>query len=105
LPGNPALVGPEFGITDTGTAFGRSNFLNNVFLRGIPNVTVDWSVLPTDPTLLMTWLDHNMLHDTMSSQLYALVSESITDPTVPVTSQQALALYLVTVSPEYQVQH
>jgi hypothetical protein len=105
LPGNPALVGPEFGITDTGTAFGRSNFLNNVFLRGIPNVTVDWSVLPTDTTLLMTWLDHNMMHDTMSSQLYALVSESITDPTVPVASQQALAVYLVTVSPEYQVQH
>ena len=46
-----------------------------------------------------------MMHDTMSSQLYALVSESITDPTVPVASQQALAVYLVTVSPEYQVQH
>jgi hypothetical protein len=105
LPGAPGLVGPEFGITDSGTTFARINFLNNAFLRGIPNVTVDLTALPSEPGALVQWLDDTLMHDTMSSQLKSIVLDSITDPSIPVASQKALAVYLVTVSPEYQVQH
>jgi uncharacterized protein (DUF1800 family) len=115
LPGNPTLVGPEFGIENSGTALSRANFLNALLLTGsgtskINGVTLNLSSnanVPTDPEALVVWLNNNMLHGTMSSSLQSIVYGTITDPSLsgqPASLIQALGVYLVAISPEYQIQ-
>ncbi|MFT3765191.1 MAG: DUF1800 family protein [Minicystis sp.] len=105
LPGSSTLVGPEFGINNTSTMFGRANFLNALlFTSGVTGTTVNLSGIPSDANGLLAWLDTYMLHGTMSNQLKAIVLDAITDATLPAGQAQPLGIYLVAVSPEFQIQ-
>ncbi len=109
LPGSTTLVGPEFGIENTGTAMARANFLDALVLSksgasGVGGITINLNDIPPDPAALVQWLDANMLHGAMSPGLESIVLTAVSDPTVPTSKVVPLGIYLVAISPEYQTQ-
>jgi uncharacterized protein (DUF1800 family) len=122
LPGYPALVGPEFGIQNSGTVMARSNFINALVVSGTPGtgitgVNVDLSaaattipdpVSTTDVTAFVDWLSNNMLHGTMSQTLRTQVTTAVQGALgvagQPQYRAKALGIYLVAMSPEFQIQ-
>lgn len=116
---NTNLYAPEFGIFSTGTALKRPNFVNQmIFGAGIARTgdapcgtKIDvsrWqSLASADPTgaLLVDTLNTELLHGSMS----APVREHILTAVQAVAPADSLkrartALYLVTTSPQFQVQ-
>jgi uncharacterized protein (DUF1800 family) len=110
LPGYSQWVGPEFAIADSSTAMARANFLNSLLLNaGVGGVQIDWSSVPDEQGAMIQWLSDYMLHGDMSSELKALLDEAVTkiasntNPAISVYAKP-LAIYLVAISPEFQIE-
>ncbi|MFP2903772.1 DUF1800 family protein [Pyxidicoccus sp. 3LFB2] len=107
-PGANGLLGPEFAILDTATVTARANFVHELLHSNAPanlGVLIDLDVVPSAPTDLVTWLDRYLLHDTMSSDLQLLLQTSLADSRAgDALRKKKLALYLTTLSPEFQIQ-
>jgi uncharacterized protein (DUF1800 family) len=123
LPGTN-LVGPEFGILDTSTTYGRANLMNTLFLgnggNGIaaappnrPSGTqwnyANFQALAGNPQQLVDALNARLLHGTMSqpmnANIFATIS-AITNANATTQAQQRTqtAIYLVATSAQYQVE-
>jgi uncharacterized protein (DUF1800 family) len=108
IPGT-TLNGPEFAIFNTSTSLNRVNFINTFVYGKLSNTTtVDFTpvINAGTPQQMVAWLNNLFLHGTMSSQmnssiLTAVGAVSSTDK----TNQAKTAIYLVTSSSQYQVQH
>lgn len=123
LPGTN-LFGPEFGIHDTSTSYARANLINTIFVanggNGIaasapnrPQGTqinfASFQALSTTPSQLVDALDARLLHGTMSPQMKATITSTVTNITSANPTTQALqrtqtAIYLVASSSQYQVE-
>jgi uncharacterized protein (DUF1800 family) len=123
LPGT-SLVGPEFGILDTSTAYARNNFMNTLFVAnsgtGIPisganrpsGTQINFSsyqALAGTPQQLVDALNTRLMHGTMSAAMNASIVTAVTAVTNANASIQALqrtqtAIYLVATSAQYQVE-
>jgi uncharacterized protein (DUF1800 family) len=102
------LVGPEFAILDTYTVTRRADFLHQLlFTTSLSNkgvsVTLEMGVSTTN---LVNWIDKNLLHETMSTALRATLTNAL-DNIILVgndADKRALAIYLASLAPEFQVQ-
>ncbi len=122
LPGTN-LLGPEFGILDTSTTYKRANFVNTLFMVGIPaslpdrptGTQVNYSSYQAiltgggTPQNLVDALDTDMMHNTMSSSVKANIVTTITAITNANATMQAqqrtqTAIYLIATSSQYQVE-
>jgi len=123
LPGTN-LFGPEFGILDTSTTYGRANLLNTLFLanggNGIaaappnrPSGTqwnyANFQALAGNPQQLVDALNARLMHGTMSQPMNANIVATITAITNANATTQAqqrtqTAIYLVATSAQYQVE-
>ena len=123
LPGTN-LFGPEFGILDTSTTYGRANFVNTLFLAngglGIPASGANrpsgtqinfasYQALATTPQQLVDALNTKLMHGTMSAAMNANIVTTVTAITNANATTQALqrtqtAIYLVATSAQYQVE-
>jgi uncharacterized protein (DUF1800 family) len=118
IPGT-SLLGPEFGIFNTGTSIGRANLGNSLIYNQINaappdspsgtriNLTELQAIAAADTTSnqLLDVLNQRLMHGAMSSQMRS----SIMTATNAVASSDPLgraraALYLVVTSSQYQVQ-
>ncbi len=117
IPGTQVL-GPQFGIQTTATALARMNFVNTiVFSRIAPptgspagatgasiNLTA-WEALASDPAKLVDELDKVLMHNSMSPQTRAVVTQAVTStPATNPKLRAQTAIYLVATSSQYQVQ-
>ena len=108
IPGT-TLNGPEFAIFNTASSLNRVNFVNTLVYGKISSTTtLDFTpvINAGTPSQMVDWLNNLFLHGTMSSQvnssiLTAVNAVSSTDK----TNQAKTAIYLVTSSSQYQVQH
>ncbi len=114
LPGDAALVAPEFGILDAATATNRANLTYDLlFTNGYKNAGVlfDTDFLPADNNDLVLWLGRYFTHDTMSVPLEqaiigaleehdALFGTSLSN----ISRKKKLAVYLTALSPEFSIQ-
>jgi uncharacterized protein (DUF1800 family) len=107
-PGGNGLLGPEFAILDTATVTARANFVHELLFATTPataGVLIDLNVVPNAPTDMVLWLGRYWLHDAMSPALQSRLQSALTDPRAGVTLQQKkLAVYLTSLSPEFQIQ-
>jgi uncharacterized protein (DUF1800 family) len=107
-PGGMGLLGPEFAILDTATATARANVMYDMLFSSstaTSGVLIDVSTLPTDPSDLVYTLGRYWIHDAMSWSLQVAVYDAITDTRAGNTlRKQRLAVYLTSLSPEYQIQ-
>ncbi|MEP6718569.1 MAG: DUF1800 family protein [bacterium] len=122
LPGTN-LLGPEFGILDTSTTYKRANFVNTLFMVGIPvslpdrpsGTQVNYSSYQGiltgggTPQNLVDALDTDMMHNTMSSSMKSSIVSTITTITNANATTQAqqrtqTAIYLIATSSQYQVE-
>lgn len=117
VPGT-SLLGPEFGIRNTGTAIGTANFVNSVSFGFIPvsinaplGTSIDISEYTTlaqnDPTgnQMLDVLNTRMMHGTMSAAMRSsiLAAVSAVPSTLPdIRAKQAI--YLIASSSQYQIQ-
>lgn len=118
LPGTD-LIAPEFGIFSTGTALKRPNFINQMVFGGgistgrdIPcgtkiNLGYLQTLIEADTSggMLVDYLNRNMLHGSMSAPVRQLILDAV-QAVSPKDLQKRMrtALYLVTTSPQFQVQ-
>ncbi len=123
LPGTN-LFGPEFGILDTSTTYGRANLINTLFLANngngiaaaLPNRPTgtqfnyaSYQTLSTNPPALVDALNARLMHGTMSAAMNATIVATVTAITNATPATQALqrtqtAIYLVATSAQYQVE-
>jgi uncharacterized protein (DUF1800 family) len=123
VPGS-SLVGPELGILDTSTTYGRANLMNTLFVAnsgvGIPANGVNrptgtqinfsaYQASATNPTQLVDALNSKLMHGAMSSSMRANIIATVTGITNGNATTQALqrtqtAIYLVATSAQYQVE-
>jgi hypothetical protein len=122
LPGTN-LIGPEFGILDTSTTYKRANFVNTLFMVGIPvslpdrpgGTQVNYSSYQGiltgggTPQNLVDALDTDMMHNTMSAAMKSSIVAAITAITNANATTQAqqrtqTAIYLIATSSQYQVE-
>lgn len=107
-PGANGLLGPEFAILDTATVAARANVAHELLYASAPataGILIDLTVVPSDPNDMVIWLGRYWLHDTMSSSLQLAIYGAITDTRASTSSQKKkLALYLTSLSPEFQIQ-
>ncbi len=116
---NTNLAAPEFGIFSTGTALKRPNFVNSmVFGTGILRdaaapcgTKIDlarWqSLVDADPTgaLLIDTMNREFLHGTMSAAVRGHILTAVQTVAAADSLKRArTALYLVTTSPQFQIQ-
>jgi uncharacterized protein (DUF1800 family) len=123
---NPSVLGPEFAIYTTSTAFQRANFVNQFAMQtGYSNTTgtntsrpfgtsIDMTELQNASTAdttgnqLMNLLNSKLMHGTMSASMRSTILTAVT--AVPATSaanhllRGRTALYLVLTSSQYQIQ-
>lgn len=119
LPGT-SLVGPEFGILDTSSTYGRTNLMNTLFLansgNGIPPSGANrptgtqlnyssYQAMAGNPQQLVDALNLRLMHGTMSSQMNATIVATVnaiasSDP----AGRTRTAIYLVASSAQYQVE-
>ena len=119
LPGTN-LIGPEFGILDTSTTYGRTNLMNTLFLanngNGIPisnpnrpsGTQLNYSTYQAqagNPAQLVDNLNIRLMHGTMSPAMRTNIIAAVTaiassDP----AGRTRTAIYLVATSAQYQVQ-
>jgi len=122
LPGTN-LLGPEFGILDTSTTYKRANFVNTLFMVGIPasppdkptGTQVNYSSYQAiltgggTPQNLVDALNADMMHNTLSSSVKSSIVSTITAITNANATTQAqqrtqTAIYLIATSSQYQVE-
>ena len=116
---NTALHAPEFGIFSTGTALKRPNFVNQmVFGTGIPlsadapcgtkiNLSRWQSLASADPSgaLLLDTMNTEIMHGSISPTVRGHILEAVQAVAAADSLKRArTALYLVTTSPQFQVQ-
>ena len=118
---NTEIVAPEFGIFSTGTALKRPNFANRMYFDGgvavnrqnniICGTKIDLtravSLVEQDASggLLVDTLNREMLHGSMSLQVRAHILDAVGAVAAGNKLKRAqTALYLVTTSPQFQVQ-
>ncbi|WNG25576.1 DUF1800 domain-containing protein [Cystobacter fuscus] len=107
LPGGNGLVGPEFGVLDTATAAARANFVYDLVYSNLSSagIVIDFTTLPVNPNDLVAWLGRYWIHGEMSSDLSAALLQAMNDPRAgSSTRKQQLAIYLTSLSPEFQIQ-
>ena len=108
IPGTK-LNGPEFAIFNTSTALARANFSNTAVFGKISSATqLDFTpvIKAGTPDQMVTWLDNLFLHGTMSSSMKQSILTAVNAVSATDTTNQAkTAIYLVTASSQYQVQH
>jgi len=107
IPGT-TLNGPEFAIFNTASSLNRVNFINTMVYGKISNNTLDFTpvINAGTPSQMVDWLNNLFLHGTMSSQMNASITTALNAVTSTDTTNQAkTAIYLVTSSSQYQVQH
>jgi len=104
------LLAPEMKIYSTPTALERANFVNGVVFWNSPGTTkVDfkpWASLASDDTKLLDALNVAFLHGAMPDQVRQAVTTAIDvlDPN-DLNGRARTAIYLVTTSQLYSVQH
>jgi len=103
------LNGPEFAIFDTVSSLSRVNFINDSAYGAIgSNTHLDLSpvINAGTPDQMLAWLDNIFLHGTMPDPMKTIILGAVNtvDPT-DTTGQAKAAIYLVTSSSMYQVQH
>jgi uncharacterized protein (DUF1800 family) len=121
LPGTN-LIGPEFGILDTSSTYGRTNLMNTLFVAnnglGIPisapnrpsGTQINFALYQAmNPQQMVDALNARLMHGTMSSQMNANIVATVTSVTNASAPIQALqraqtAIYLVATSAQYQVE-
>jgi uncharacterized protein (DUF1800 family) len=115
IPGtNPVLLGPEFNLQTTATAFLRINFAYQFAFTTITGTTVDFTSyanLASSPNAsgqLLDTLNTLLLHGAMSSSTRASILTAVN--AVPAGAAQNLtraktAIYLILSSSQYQVEY
>ena len=118
LPGTN-LFGPEFGILDTSTTYGRANFVNTLFLANNGNgIPINGANRPAGTQLnystyqgmagnagqLVDALNVAMMHGTMSAAMRTTIVNAVTAAGVDPAARTRTAIYLVATSSQYQVQ-
>ncbi|MCC7127019.1 MAG: DUF1800 family protein [Acidobacteria bacterium] len=111
LPGNLALMGPEFGIYPPALAVQRANFLYRVLdgqvASSLPVVLDPFIAVAASSDTLVDLVNQTLMFGRMSSDLRSLIvaaTNAITGTSAYDMRQRALgALYLAAVSSEYSV--
>ncbi len=103
------LNGPEFAIFDTTSSLERANFINDATYGAIGSYThLDFTPVSNagTPDQMLTWLYTLFLHSSAQDSMYQTILTAVNavDPTNTKAQAQA-AIYLVTSSSMYQVQH
>jgi len=108
IPGT-ALNGPEFAIFNTDSSLARANFIDDAVYGAIgSNTKLDFTpvINAGTPDQMLTWLDTLFLHGTMPDQMKQIILPAMNSLDPADTQGQAqAAIYLVTSSSMYQVQH
>ncbi|RKH66237.1 DUF1800 domain-containing protein [Corallococcus aberystwythensis] len=108
LPGADGLVGPEFAILDTATVTARANFLHEFLNSGSTanaGILVDYNQFPHVNTDLVAWMNRFYLHGTMSTDLEQRLLTAMNDSRADsVSRKKKLGLYLMFLSPSFQIQ-
>jgi len=104
-----ALNAPEFAIFDTVSSIERVNFINSAVYGKIgSNTSLDFTPVSAagTPDQMVEWLNTMFLHGMMPDQMKTTVLGAVNavDPANTKAQAQA-AIYLVTSSSMYQVQH
>jgi uncharacterized protein (DUF1800 family) len=116
LPGTSTL-GPEFFIQDAATGLARSDFVNQLILRGgaAPDPTVHGSIgttvdmssfvgAPTDG--LIDQLSSQLMHGTLSRAAHNIIVSAINVmPASDALGRANAAAYLIATSQQFQVEH
>ncbi len=107
-PAETRLIGPEFALLDTYTVTQRANFLHQLlFSTSLSNKGVEVTLAMNAGTAaLVSWMDTNLLHGTMSAALRAELTSTLGAPFLVGrdADKRALAVYLTSLSPEFQIQ-
>jgi uncharacterized protein (DUF1800 family) len=103
------LNGPEYAIFDTTSSLERVNFINDAVYGAIGSYThLDFTPVSNagTPDQMLTWLYTLFLHSSTQDSMYQTILTGVNavDPTNTKAQAQA-AIYLVTSSSMYQVQH
>jgi uncharacterized protein (DUF1800 family) len=109
------LNGPEFAIFDTTSSLERVNFINDATYGAIGSYThLDFTPVVNSgpggavgtPDQMITWLYNLFLHSSTQDSMYSTILTAVNavDPANTKAQAQA-AIYLVTSSSMYQVQH
>ncbi len=103
------LNGPEFAIFDTVSSLERVNFIDDAAYGAIGSKTkLDISPVMNagTPDQMVSWLDTIFMHSSMPDQMKSIIATAVStvDPT-DLRGQAKAAIYLVTSSSMYQVQH
>ena len=111
------ILGPEFALQNTTTAFARINFVNALVfgtinpdpaVYGATGTQADWSSLTAlsgDPDALVDKLDRLLMHGTLSSEAHAAIVTAVNAISATDTLARAkTAFYLVATSSQYQVE-
>jgi uncharacterized protein (DUF1800 family) len=108
IPGT-TLNGPEFAIFNTATSLARVNFINDSVYGAIgSNTHLDFSPVTNagSQTNMLSWLGTLFLHGPMPDTMNSAITTAMGAVDVSDTQDQAkAAIYLVTSSSFYQVQH
>jgi len=112
-----AILGPEFAIQNTTTAFARINFVNALVfgtinpdpaVYGATGTQVDWTALAAiagDPDALVDRVDRILMHGTLSSAAHdAIVTAVKAIKATDTLTRAKTAFYLVATSSQYQVE-
>ncbi|MEZ5287842.1 MAG: DUF1800 domain-containing protein [Vicinamibacterales bacterium] len=84
LPGNTALLGPEFGIYPPALAIQRANFIYGILYEWYTSTFAMGTVIPTyqdaavDPAALVQLVNDNLMFGRMSSDLRDLITTATT---------------------------
>jgi hypothetical protein len=117
VPGTQ-LLGPEFGVQNATTSFGRANFANGLVFSnsiapdntvyGATGTTLDlaaYQAIAQDAGALAARLDRNLLAGRMSASMRdAIVAAVNALPASDTLNRARTALWLVATSPQFQVQ-
>jgi uncharacterized protein (DUF1800 family) len=112
-PVNPiqgsTLNGPEFAIFDTVSSLERVNFIDDAAYGAIgSNTKLDITPVMNagTPDQMVAWLDTIFMHSSMPDEMKSIITTAVStvDPS-DLKGQAKAAIYLVTSSSMYQVQH
>jgi uncharacterized protein (DUF1800 family) len=106
---NTNLNGPEFGIFNTTTSLARVNFINDAVYGAMgSNTHLDFTpvINAGTPDQMLSWLGTLFLHGPVPDSMAQTITTAINalDP-ADTKGQAKAAIYLVTSSSMYQVQH
>jgi uncharacterized protein (DUF1800 family) len=114
IPGNPSVLGPEFGILTTVTTLKRANFVNTMTFGGGINTgsnaptgtALDLSTLQAmTPDAMADYLNGLLMHGTMSDDMRTHLISAINAVAASNPLKRArTAAYLVLTAAQYQVQ-